>query len=45
MTDESAQASKSGRGGDEKIKNKNPLKPLTETSEGSQTNSETGTHV
>lgn len=42
MTDENAQATKSGRSGGEKQKNKNPLKPLTETSEENQTNSETG---
>lgn len=42
VTDENAQATKSGRSGGEKMKNKNPLKPLTETSEENQTNSETG---
>lgn len=45
MTDENAQATKSGRSGGKKMKNKNPLKPLTETSEENQTNSESGTHA
>lgn len=44
-TDEKAQATINGKSGGETMKNKNPLKPLTETSEESQTNSETGTHA
>lgn len=38
VTDENAQATKSGRSGGKKMKNKKPLKPLTETSEDNQTN-------